>query len=107
MELRPVIRITAGLGGLVVEGRTLTLREETAQRFLPLPARDWKGCPGSLSESEEPTLDSLPCLNLPYHLSLRDNPPPLTPGPPRPLIQHTPALRTATWPTALPGRSPP
>ena len=88
-----------GGGGLVRgAGRKLTLREETAQRFLPLPARDWKGCPGSLSESEEPTLDCLPCLNL-YHLSLRDNPPPPPPGPPHPLIQHTPALRPATWPT--------
>lgn len=54
MELRPVIRITAGLGGLVVgEGRTLTLREETAQRFLPSlhgTGRDVQGhCPSQRS----------------------------------------------------------
>lgn len=57
----------------------LTLREETAQRFLPLPAWDWKGCPGSLSESEEPTLDFLPCLNLSYHLKSLGQPPTFTP----------------------------
>lgn len=75
MELRLVIRITAGWGG----GRKLTLREETAQRCLPLPAWDWKGGPGSLPESEGPTPDSLPSLNLSYHLKSLGQTPTFTP----------------------------
>lgn len=94
MELRLVVRITVGWGGGGGGGRKLTLREETAESFLPLPAWDWKGCPGSLSESEEPTLDFLPCLNLSYHLKSLGQPPTFTPratSPPGPAYPSTQA----------------